>query len=170
MQYRTIIFASIVGDIHCIFKDDFLIKVNIKDARRDIINTPTQIFRSKFDLDSIIFDEDYPPLFNQLQLYFRGALKEFQQPFRFIRGTAFEQAVWLTLKEIPFGETRTYKWLADKIEKPLSYRAVGQALKKNPLPLILPCHRVIASDRSIGGFSFGTEIKEWLLKHESGHI
>ena len=83
-----------------------------------------------------------------------------------MRGTEFDHRVWLTLKEIPFGETRTYKWLAERIGKPKASRAVGQALGRNPIPILLPCHRIIESDGSIGGFSGGVDIKRRLLDIE----
>src|SRR4030043_1701346 len=83
-----------------------------------------------------------------------------------MEGTEFERKVWLTLKEIPYGETRTYKWLAEKIGKPSAYRAVGKALSRNPLPIVLPCHRIIESDGTIGGYSSGIDIKRRLLEIE----
>ncbi|MBI3593061.1 MAG: methylated-DNA--[protein]-cysteine S-methyltransferase [Nitrospirae bacterium] len=109
-------------------------------------------------------------LFSELDSYFKGDLKEFKQKIKFIIGTDFEQRVWLALKEIPYGETRSYKWIARMVGRPKAVRAVGQAIGKNPLPIILPCHRVIASDGSIGGFSCGVEIKRWLLRHEGMQI
>ena len=83
-----------------------------------------------------------------------------------MEGTEFERKVWETLKEIPYGETRTYKWLAEKIGKPHAFRAVGNALGKNPIPIIFPCHRVIETDGSLGGYSGGTDIKRRLLEIE----
>ena len=70
------------------------------------------------------------------------------------------------MKEIPYGETRTYGWLAERVERPRAFRAVGNAVAKNPIPIIIPCHRVVRADGSIGGFSCGVELKRWLLKHE----
>lgn len=103
----------------------------------------------------------------QLKGYFKGLVKEFEQTFIFMNGTAFEQKVWLSLKDVPYGETRSYKWLAEKVGSPGAVRAVGQALGKNPLPVILPCHRIICSDGSLGGYSPRVEIKEWLLSLEA---
>jgi O-6-methylguanine DNA methyltransferase len=81
-------------------------------------------------------------------------------------GTEFERKVWAALNEIPFGETRTYKWIAEKIGNPAAVRAVGRALSKNPIPIVIPCHRVIESDGSIGGYSSGVNIKKRLLELE----
>lgn len=102
----------------------------------------------------------------ELGEYFETGRAEFTQKIVFTKGTDFEKEIWLALKEIPYGETRTYKWLASKIGKPNASRAVGQALSRNPLPIILPCHRVIESDGSIGGYSSGTHIKRRLLDME----
>ena len=84
----------------------------------------------------------------------------------FSRGTAFQRAVWQAMLEIPRGETRSYGWLAERIGRPGAARAVGQAVGANPLPLLVPCHRVIASDGGLGGFGGGLEMKEALLRHE----
>lgn len=80
--------------------------------------------------------------------------------------TDFERAVWQVVKTIPRGEMRTYDWVAKRIGRPRAARAVGQALKKNPYPGLIPCHRVICSDGSLGGFSQGKEIKKRWLQRE----
>jgi methylated-DNA-[protein]-cysteine S-methyltransferase len=108
-----------------------------------------------------------PPLFKkELKEYFESGREEFTQKIAFMSGTEFEKAVWHALTEIPYGETRTYKWLAEKIGKPNACRAVGQALSRNPMPVIIPCHRVIESDGSLGGYSGGIDIKRRLLDLE----
>lgn len=78
----------------------------------------------------------------------------------------FQQQVLLKVLEIPWGETRSYKWLANAIGKPKNIRQVATALSKNPYPLIIPCHRVIRSDGSLGGYSLGVEVKRYLLDLE----
>ena len=81
--------------------------------------------------------------------------------------TPFERDVYMAALSIPFGRTRSYKWIAKKIGRPNAARAVGQALKKNPIPLIIPCHRVVSSKPgSLGGFSLGLELKKELLEIE----
>lgn len=102
----------------------------------------------------------------QLSDYFSGRLRDFHQSVVFLHGTDFEKKVWLFLKEIPYGETRAYKWLAEKVGIPKGSRAVGQALSRNPIPVVLPCHRVIESDGSLGGYSAGIDIKRRLLDLE----
>jgi methylated-DNA-[protein]-cysteine S-methyltransferase len=98
--------------------------------------------------------------------YFEKGRREFTCKTEFTEGTAFEKLVWNALNEVPYGETRTYKWMAEKIGKPHAFRAVGQALGKNPLPIIFPCHRIIEADGSLGGYSSGTDIKRRLLELE----
>jgi methylated-DNA-[protein]-cysteine S-methyltransferase len=102
----------------------------------------------------------------ELTEYFESGRDHFSLKITFTHGTAFDQRVWLALRKIPYGETRTYKWLAEKIGKPGAGRAVGQSLSRNPLPIILPCHRIIESDGSIGGYSAGINIKRRLLDLE----
>ena len=102
----------------------------------------------------------------ELNSYFEGKSKDFKQGTVFLEGTDFERKVWLALKEIPYGETRTYKWLSEKIGSPKASRAVGQALGRNLIPIVLPCHRIIESDGSIGGYSSGVDIKRRLLEME----
>ena len=102
----------------------------------------------------------------ELMEYFEKGLDRFSQKIGFLKGTDFEKKVWQILHEIPYGDTRTYKWLAEKIGNPHATRAVGRALSRNPLPIILPCHRIIESDGSIGGYSSGVDIKRRLLEIE----
>ncbi len=102
----------------------------------------------------------------ELTLYFKGSKSKFIQKTKFLTGTEFEKKVWNALTKIPFGETRSYKWVAEKIGNPAATRAVGGALSKNPIPVVVPCHRVIESDGSIGGFASGVETKRRLLDLE----
>ena len=102
----------------------------------------------------------------ELVMFFDGTCTGFKQEIKFLTGTDFEKRVWHSLKEIPFGETRTYKWVAERTGNPAAVRAVGRALSKNPVPVVIPCHRVIESDGSIGGFSAGVDIKRRLLDME----
>jgi O-6-methylguanine DNA methyltransferase len=102
----------------------------------------------------------------ELKDYFKGKRDRFTQKIKLLSGTEFEKKVWLCLTEVPFGETRTYKWVAEKIGHPLATRAVGHALSKNPVPIVLPCHRIIESDGSLGGYSSGITIKIRLLEME----
>ncbi|MCL4476245.1 MAG: methylated-DNA--[protein]-cysteine S-methyltransferase [Nitrospirae bacterium] len=106
------------------------------------------------------------PFRNQLRDYFSGRLQDFHQDIVFLHGTDFEKKVWLSLMEVPYGETRTYKWLAERIGNPKAVRAVGHALGSNPIPIVLPCHRIIGSDGSLVGYTGGIDIKRRLLDLE----
>lgn len=118
--------------------------------------------------DKVPFREGSTPagFLKEIAGYFRGSIKRFKQKTVFLQGTEFEKDVWRTLNEIPFGETRTYKWVAERIGRPGASRAVGQALSKNPIPIVIPCHRVIESDGSMGGYSSGVHTKVRLLELE----
>lgn len=110
-------------------------------------------------------DSVFANVFEQLAAYFAKELTRFELAIR-PTGTDFQSKVWAALLEIPFGQTWSYGQLAAKIEKPTASRAVGAANGANPIPIIIPCHRVIGADKSLTGFGGGVETKEFLLKHE----
>lgn len=101
----------------------------------------------------------------QLIEYFQGKRKQFDLELNLSKGTDFQKKVWLGLIDIPYGKTKTYGQLAVDIYNPGAQRAVGGANNKNPIPIIIPCHRVVASN-GLGGFALGPEVKKWLLDHE----
>jgi len=103
----------------------------------------------------------------ELKEYFEGKRKTFTVPVDISSGTDFQRAVWKKLSEIPYGSTTTYLEIAHAIHNPLSVRAVGMANGKNPIPIILPCHRVIGSNGSLVGYALGLDIKKKLLMHEN---
>lgn len=98
--------------------------------------------------------------------YFVGRHPDFSSLPLDLAGTPFQHQVWRELQKIPPGQTLSYSELARRLGKPTAARAVGQALKANPLPLIIPCHRVIAAHGKLGGYSAGLAHKRWLLAHE----
>lgn len=102
----------------------------------------------------------------QLAEYFAGERRRFTLETR-ARGTDFQRAVWSALAEIDFGDTRSYAELARALGRPTATRAVGAANGRNPLSIIVPCHRVIGSDRSLTGYAGGLARKKWLLEHEA---
>jgi methylated-DNA-[protein]-cysteine S-methyltransferase len=106
-----------------------------------------------------------PMVVRQLQEYFAGKRRKFELPLR-MQGTAFQQRVWRELIEIPYGETWSYGQLAKRIGNPSASRAVGLANGRNPIAVIVPCHRVIGADGSLTGFGGGLPRKRWLLTHE----
>ncbi|MCL0082163.1 methylated-DNA--[protein]-cysteine S-methyltransferase [Dehalococcoidia bacterium] len=107
-------------------------------------------------------------LIPRLQGYFKGEKVEFPDALDLRGSTPFQRNVWALTRAIPYGETRTYGWIAKEIGLPRAGRAVGQALARNRFPIVVPCHRVVASDGSMGGFSNGLETKRRLLALESG--
>ena len=102
----------------------------------------------------------------QLDEYFAGTRTAFDLPLE-LQGTPFQLAAWQALAEIPYGETRTYAQQAAVIGRPTAVRAVGAANGRNPLSIVLPCHRVVGSDGGLRGFGGGLEVKEWLLAFEA---
>lgn len=103
---------------------------------------------------------------DQIKDYLAGESKSFSTKLS-LNGTEFQQLVWKELLRIPYGETRTYAQLAEKIGRPGAVRAVGSACGANPVPIIVPCHRVIRSDGSLGGYALGLELKRQLLELEA---
>ncbi len=105
----------------------------------------------------------------QLEAYFAGALRAFDLPLR-PKGTTFELAVWQALREIPYGQTRTYGQIAAQLGKPGASRAVGRACGKNPLLIVIPCHRVLGGGGKLTGFAAGLDVKRALLAMEGTKI
>ncbi|TVQ80494.1 MAG: methylated-DNA--[protein]-cysteine S-methyltransferase [Bradymonadales bacterium] len=101
----------------------------------------------------------------EIEEYFSGLRKNFRFEVD-LQGSSFEKKVWCAAKKIPFGKLVSYTDLAEKIGNSKAARAVGSALKKNPLPLAVPCHRVVSKSGDLAGFSGGLERKEWLIEHE----
>jgi len=109
-----------------------------------------------------------PPLISiesELKAYFAGTLLQFKTAYRMF-GSQFQLKVWQSLCQISYGETRSYKEQSISLGNPNGYRAVANANGANQLAIIIPCHRVIASDGTLGGYSSGLKIKQWLLEHE----
>lgn len=102
----------------------------------------------------------------QLHEYFAGTRQQFDIPLH-LEGTDFQRRVWQALREIPFAATRSYAELAAAIDHPRAVRAVGTANGKNPISIIVPCHRVLGSDGSLTGYAGGPPAKRWLLDHEA---
>ncbi len=101
----------------------------------------------------------------EIELYFEGKLTKFMTPLDMTSGTDFQKTVWENLRAVPYGKLTTYGELAEKVGKPGAARAVGNAVGENPLPIVIPCHRVVASD-GLGGYTGGIDIKKDLLKVE----
>ncbi len=107
----------------------------------------------------------FKSVIEQLRAYFSPELKEFNVDVS-MQGTDFQKNVWRALNAIPYGETVSYKTIAEKIKSPKAMRAVGLANGKNPISIIVPCHRVIGANGSLTGYGGGLPRKKWLLAHE----
>jgi methylated-DNA-[protein]-cysteine S-methyltransferase len=141
-----------LGTLRLIFTDSFLTGISFENKN------PQGILLAESEVSAVVKRE--------LAEYFNGERTDFTCRTMFTVGTAFEKKVWETLREVPYGETRTYKWLSERIGKPQAFRAVGRALGKNPIPIIVPCHRIIESDGTLGGYSSGIDVKRRLLEIE----
>jgi len=103
---------------------------------------------------------------NDFLAYFSGRKVSFDYRLDVAGFTPFRKAVWAAMKKIPYGQTRSYRWVAEKVGRPRAFRAVGNACAKNPMVIIVPCHRVVGSDGRLGGFSAGLDLKRALLELE----
>jgi len=146
----------------------------------DVIDSPLGKIYLVFD-DGSLIAIDYskpslpqrscsPDVKRQFSEYFSGKRSTFSLSTVFTEGTPFQKRVWKALLSIPYGKTRSYKWIAERIGNPGAVRAVGQALGRNPLPIIYPCHRVINADGGLGGYTGGLRKKRILLKLEKVDI
>lgn len=113
-------------------------------------------------------EEAIRPVIAQLQEYFEGKRHSFDVPLD-LYGTPFQKRVWQALQTISYGETRSYKEIAQHIGAPKAVRAIGGANNQNPIPIIIPCHRVIGSNGAMVGYGGGLEKKEWLLSIEGAY-
>ncbi len=147
-HYDTL--QSPVGELYLVFNQSALIEVRFEKPAGMVHRQSKSSIQAREELGE----------------YFTTGRMSFALKTEFAEGTEFEQEVWRTLAKIPYGETRTYKWIAEQIGKPHAARAVGSALGKNPIPIIYPCHRIIESDGSIGGYTPGVDIKRRLLEIE----
>ena len=115
------------------------------------------------DLDT----ELLPDLVERITSYFQGEKVSFADELDITSASEFQKKVWQAARSIPYGETRSYLWIATQAGNPKASRAAGRALGRNPLPIIIPCHRVIAGNGGMGGFTGGVEMKMRLLALES---
>jgi methylated-DNA-[protein]-cysteine S-methyltransferase len=148
---------SPIGDLVVSGNDEFVTELLLDVPGRRVTAT-----RSRRGVRGPVLDAA-----RQLDEYFARRRREFDLPLS-LAGTDFQKQVWLALADIPYGETISYAELASWVGRPSAYRAVGQANGANPIAVILPCHRVIAADGSIGGYGGGLATKRTLLALESG--
>ncbi len=137
-----------------------------------IQSTQESVFSLQFvkqvSSNSIELPEILRHCLQEIDEYFKGKLRQFSVPIT-LNGTDFQVAVWQSLQDLPYGETLSYRDIAEYIQKPNAYRAVGHANKKNPLPIIIPCHRVVGKNGHLTGYNKGLWRKKWLIEHEKKH-
>jgi len=139
----------------------------------EVVGNQNGILTIVFGADEFETDRNLPAIMTeclrQLTDYFKGRRRKFSVPL-LLEGTDFQKAVWRQLQKIPFGQTASYGGIARAVGSPRAFRAVGNANNKNPIPLIIPCHRVIGSNGKLVGFGGGIWRKEWLLEHEQSPL
>ena len=126
----------------------------------------------KKDENTILIEDNkkFFRLRNDLKAYFSGKKVRFTEKFDLKGGTDFQRKVWKAMQKIPFGQTRSYGWLAKQVGAKNKARAVGSACGSNPIPILIPCHRVLREDGGLGGYGGGLGIKKKLLKIEGANI
>ena len=147
---------SPIGPLTLIARDGVLTNLTMREHRHS--SPPPD--------DAVVDDAWFKDVAEQLDRYFAGELTSFDVEMD-LRGTVFQQRVWAELCEIPYGETISYGELAARIGNANASRAVGLANGRNPISIIVPCHRVIGADGSLTGYGGGLDRKTWLLEHES---
>ena len=142
-------FCSPIGIVRLTEEDGAITRIELTDTA-DAPTTSTSLLREAEQ---------------QIMAYLEGKRQQLDFPIRMM-GTPFQQRVWHALQQIPYGTTRTYGEIAAAIGNPRASRAVGMACNKNPLLLIVPCHRVVGAGGKLTGFAYGTDVKQWLLELE----
>ena len=143
-------YKTTIGNITIAEEDNHIIMIKFKEDVGSAIKKETPLIKEAI---------------NQLSQYFEGKRQTFDLPLR-SDGTDFQQKVWAALQRIPYGQVWSYKRLAEEIGNPKACRAVGMANNRNPISIVVPCHRVIGSDGSLVGYASGIENKRWLLELE----
>lgn len=152
---NSCIYISPIGNLRICEKSGAITNLYLEKGE------PETVISRKYEKHSDLLYEAY----RQLREYFLGHRIRFDLPVN-CQGTRFQQKVWKELQNIPYGETRSYEDIATGIGNKKAVRAVGQANNKNPVMIVVPCHRVIHKNGSLGGFGCGVEIKQYLLELE----
>ena len=146
---KKYVYNTIIGPIEIVEEDGYIVRLDFRiDEKIDTEETS-------------LIKETY----KQIEEYLLGNRKKFIVPIK-LKGTEFQKKVWNALLEIPYGETMSYKQIAEKIGNPKACRAVGMANHNNPIAIIVPCHRVIGSNRKLVGYAGGLDVKQKLLEIE----
>ena len=151
---NTLVMSSPVGKLTLVASKNGLVAIDVRNNAKQVVTAKDA------SAQSILLKTK-----KQLEQYFAGKRTSFDIALDLV-GTEFQVKAWRALCRIPFGKTITYGQQASNIKKPKAFRAVGSANGKNPIPIIVPCHRVVASDGSLGGYSLGLKMKKQLLALE----
>jgi O-6-methylguanine DNA methyltransferase len=154
-------FNSPIGKIHLALTEKGLFEIGIRDSEKRFLK-PLQ---KTCNIKPLKDDAAFKDLVRLLKRYLNGEKLRIDIPFD-LKGTSFEKKVWKALLKIPYGKTKSYGEIAKEIGLPNGARAVGNACGKNPIPIIIPCHRVIAGNDGLGGYTGGIGIKKRLLRIE----
>ena len=158
MKYNYTVMKSSVGEVTLVADNVSLRAIYWLNQKPDRVKFP--------DLENNDSNHVLKSAVKQLKAYFSGTRREFDIPLRPV-GTVFQEEVWLALRSISYGETVSYSDIAKQIGRPKAVRAVGAAIGKNPLSLMIPCHRVIGANGKLTGFAGGLSTKEFLLNLEN---
>ena len=151
---NTLVMSSPVGKLTLVASKNGLVAIDVRNNAKQVVTAKDA------SAQSILLKTK-----KQLEQYFAGKRTSFDVALDLV-GTEFQVKAWRALCRIPFGKTISYGQQASNIKKPKAFRAVGSANGKNPIPIIVPCHRVVASDGSLGGYSLGLKMKKQLLALE----
>ena len=163
MAYKYVIFDTQFGWMAAVASEHGLCKLTLPQPAPDKAMTLIADLLPKATASTSSFKD----LTRRIERYFEGLETSFSDELDLSTSTAFQQEVWRQTQSIPYGETRSYGWIAEQLGRPKSGQAVGKALACNPMPIIIPCHRVVGSNRgALGGFSGGLEMKKRLLQLE----
>ncbi len=155
-------FDSPIGDIVLVSAGTNMCAIDYKDCATRM----HLLMRKRFGAFRLARSSEEPTEIFRLKEYFSGGLDALDTLPVDLAGTDFQQAVWQALQQIPVGTTQTYGQLARKIGRPRAIRAVGAATSRNPVALIVPCHRLVGTNGKLTGYAGGLQRKEWLLAHE----
>ena len=161
ISYRIV--SSSLGYILIANNDRGICSINLGDSPENLIFSLAEEFTQATITQE---DSSYQDYQEQILSYIAGKKFNLEFPLA-LQGTLFQQQVWQSLQRIPYGETRTYGEIASDLGKPTASRPVGNACSANPIALIIPCHRVIRSDRSLGNYRWGIERKQKLIELET---
>ena len=163
---RLALFETCLGWVGVVGSPGGLRRVILPQASKEAVISRVEGWGCPFESGDFASFGDLP---RRLKCYLEGEPVDFTDKLDLAGATRFQQSVWHMTRTIPYAETRSYAWVASQLGLPGAARAVGQALGRNPLPIVVPCHRVIGSDGGLVGFGGGVEMKEYLLRLEGAY-